>query len=214
MFTNRTDAGNQLAKKLAKYKNTDGVVMAIPRGGVPIGVVVASYLRLPLEVLLAKKIGHPLNPEFAIGAVSLTGTCIPANMTDITASYIESETKKIQAALKLKYQLFMGDQLPMDISNKVVILVDDGMATGNTLQACIDTVKINCPKKIIVAVPVASKNAIHTLAPLVDEVVCVLVPDLFYGVGQFYSDFSQVTDQEVIESLHTFRKKNMTDANE
>jgi putative phosphoribosyl transferase len=214
MFTNRTDAGNQLAKKLAKYKNTDGVVMAIPRGGVPIGVVVASYLRLPLEVLLAKKIGHPLNPEFAIGAVSLTGTCIPANMTDITASYIASETKKIQAALKLKYQLFMGDQLPMDISNKVVILVDDGMATGNTLQACIDTVKINCPKKIIVAVPVASKNAIHTLAPLVDEVVCVLVPDLFYGVGQFYSDFSQVTDQEVIESLHTFRKKNMTDANE
>ncbi|MEY3417359.1 MAG: hypothetical protein RL060_1471 [Bacteroidota bacterium] len=212
MFTDRLDAAHQLAKKLDNYKDTDAVVLAIPRGGVPIGAVVARDLHLPLEILLAKKIGHPMNPEFAIGSVTLSGTVINPNLTGITEDYIVSETKKIQASLKAKYQLFMGDTAPLSLENKIVILVDDGIATGSTFQAGIASIKKHKPIKMVVAAPVASKDAVQLLKPLVDEIICVAIPALFYGVGQFYTNFSQVTDQEVISTLAAFRKKEtMTD---
>ena len=200
-FKNRYDAANRLADKLKKYKSEDSIILAIPRGGVPIGYYIAKELDLPLEVVLSKKIGHPNNQEFAIGSVSLQGVVIDERVKGIPKDYIERESKRILKLLEEKFKLFMGDCKSTDFKNRTVIIVDDCVATGNTIMATINAVKKNYPKKIIVAVPVSPIESARKLSVMVDEFICLQIPKVFFGVGQFYDDFSQVSDEEVMEYL-------------
>ncbi|OFY85195.1 MAG: phosphoribosyltransferase [Bacteroidetes bacterium RIFCSPLOWO2_12_FULL_35_15] len=203
MFENRLDAASKLAEKLSRYKNTDAVVLAIPRGGVTIGKKIADELNIPLEIILSKKIGHPRNPEFAIGSVSELGMVVNDDLMNISTDYIQNEAARLQLQLKERYKLFMGDRKPSDLKNKIVILVDDGIATGNTILATINMIKKKFPKKLVVAVPVAPPDTARKINKEVDELICLLTPGDFYAVGQFYEDFSQVTDEEVIKMLGT-----------
>ncbi|MBK0401679.1 phosphoribosyltransferase [Adhaeribacter sp. BT258] len=200
MIRNRQDGAKRLTERLRKYQGEDGIVLAIPRGGVPIGAYIAKELGFPVEVILSKKIGHPRNPEFAIGAVSMDSVEVNESLA-VPREYIEKETQKIQEELKRRYQLFMASHKPTDLHNKLVILVDDGIATGHTLMSTILMVKKQKPKKLVVAVPVAPPSAIKEFEPLVDELICLLAPPGFYAVGQFYEEFQQVSDEEVISAL-------------
>ncbi|HVM86982.1 MAG TPA: phosphoribosyltransferase family protein [Puia sp.] len=201
MFRNRIDAGLMLADKLKKYKNENGIVLAVPRGGVPVAYAVAKELNLPVEIILTKKIGHPVNKEYAIGAASLNDYfIIPHN--DVSELYIQTEVKKIRQRLKEMYKKFMGDKEPENITNKTVIVIDDGIATGNTLLGTVQVLRKNNPGKIVIAAPVASKSAVLKLSKEADEVVVILMPDEFYGVGAFYENFDQVSDEEVLFYLN------------
>lgn len=200
MFKNRYDAALKLIPFLEKYKNERGVVFAIPRGGVPIGYYISKHYNLPLELLLTKKIGHPLNQEVAIGAVSLEDYIIDERH-NIPEYYIENEINRIRESLKERYKKFMGDRKPIDVKDKIVIIVDDGIATGNTLLAAIRLIRQQHPKKIVVAVPVAPREMAEKIKNQVDDFICLHKADDFYGVGQYYLDFSQVSDDEVIHLL-------------
>lgn len=205
MFRDRNEAGLLLAEKLKKFKNDAGVVLAVPRGGVPVAYFVARELGFPIEVILTKKIGHPSNKEYAIGAASLTDYfIIPHDY--VTTQYIQGELVEIRTKLKEMYKKFMGDKDPVSLKGKTVIVVDDGVATGNTLLATIRVLSKSEPKKIIIAVPVASESAVEKLSKEADEVIALLVPQEFYGVGAFYEDFSQVSDEEVIFYLDKLRE--------
>ncbi|HTQ64676.1 MAG TPA: phosphoribosyltransferase family protein [Puia sp.] len=197
IFLDRLEAGKLLAEKLRKYRNKEGLVLAIPRGGVPVAYAVAKELDFPVEIVLTKKIGHPMNKEYAIGAASLTDYfVIPhENVSDL---YIQTELKKIRERLRLMYKKFIGDKEPESIAGKTVIVIDDGIATGNTLIGTIHLLKKSSPGKIIVAAPVASQSAIQKLSKAADEVVVLFVPEEFYGVGAFYENFEQVSDEEVL----------------
>jgi predicted phosphoribosyltransferase len=201
MFKDRHEAAMLLAKKLEKYKNKNGIILAVPRGGVPIGYYIAKELDLPLEIILSKKIGHPNNPEYAIGSVSLHGTIVNSNLGDVSMDYINKEAEKISTALKEKFKLYMGNRKPTDLKDKTVIVVDDGIATGNTIIATLEMIKKSRPKEIIIAVPVAPPETAKNLTKLVDEFICLLTPENFMGVGQFYKNFNQVSDEEVIKFL-------------
>ncbi len=200
MFQNREDAALQLVPLLASYANEDGIVLAIPRGGVPLGAIIARAMQFPLEILLTKKIGHPENPELAIGAVSLVNEVLDDRFT-IAEDYVENEILRIRQSLRDRYKKFMGDRHPSDLHGKTVIIVDDGIATGNTIMAAIKMIREQKPAKIIVAVPVAPYRTARKIRDMVDDFICVDTPEDFYGVGQFYHDFGQVSDEEVIEIL-------------
>lgn len=205
MFRDRMEAGELLAAKLKKYKNTSGVVLAVPRGGVPVAYAVAKELGFPIEVVLTKKIGHPMNKEYAIGAASLTDYFVIPH-ENVSEEYIQGELKLIHANLKKMYSHFMGDKEPANIEGKTVIVVDDGIATGNTLLGTIHVLRKSKPGKIVIGVPVASKSAVEKLSEEVDEVVAVMIPEKFYGVGAFYEDFEQVSDEEVLFYLDKLRE--------
>ena len=205
MFRDRIEAGLLLASRLKKYQHDPGVILAVPRGGVPVAYAVAKELGLPLEVILTKKIGHPMNPEYAIGAASLTDYIIVPH-DDVSQDYIDNEIVKIRKKLKEMYVKFMGDKEPENLRGKTVIVIDDGVATGNTLLSTVDMLRKSDPAKIVVAVPVAPAAAVSKLNQVVDDVVVVLVPESFYGVGSFYEDFEQVSDEEVIFYLNKLRE--------
>src|SRR3989344_6802382 len=200
LFQNRHDAALQLLPHLEKYKNERAVVLAVPRGGVPIGYYIAKNYHLPLELLLTKKIGHPLHEEFAIGAVSLQDYIIDERIK-VSPSYIENEIINIRNSLKERYKKFMGNRTPIDVKERTVIIMDDGVATGHTLLAAIKMIQKHQPKKIIVAVPVAPLETAKKIAKEVDDFICLHVLENFIGVGLYYSDFSQVSDEEVILML-------------
>lgn len=200
MFRNRIDAGRQLADRLKKFKKAEGVILAIPRGGVSIGYEVAKELGWPLDLMLTKKLGHPNHKEYAIGAVGLEDRIIIPH-PDVPQSYIESETQVVRSQLKAMWEKYMGNQPPKEVKGKIAVIVDDGIATGNTILTAVEIVRKQEPAKIIVAAPVAASRTILTLSDEVDEVVVVNVPETFYGVGQFYEDFTQVSDEEVIADL-------------
>ena len=141
MFKNRTDAAIQLAEKLKKYKSKNGIVLAIPRGGVPIGYIIAKELEFPLEITLSKKIGHPGNPEYAIGSVSLDGIVINDNVPGVSMNYFQQESDRIIKNLKTKFDYYMGDRKMTDLKDKTVIIVDDGIATGSTIIATIHSIR-------------------------------------------------------------------------
>lgn len=206
MFKNRNAAALLLVEKLKKYKNQDGVVLAVPRGGIPIGYIMAKELNFPLEIVLSKKIGYPGNPEFAIGSVTLDNVILDAQAVNIPKEYIDRETERIKKDLALKYAQFMGDRKPANLEGKTVIIADDGVATGNTLMATVKLIKKSNPKRIIVAVPVAPPETALRFKNFVDEFVCLLTPFDFLGVGQFYEDFTQVSDEEVKELLGKSRE--------
>ena len=206
MFRDRIDAGFQLARRLKKYKGNPGIVLAVPRGGVPVAYAVAKELDLPLQLILTKKIGHPFNKEYAIGAASLTDEFI---IPDPRASqeYIDDEIERVRKKLREMQRKFMWGKEPENLKGKTVIVIDDGIATGNTLLMTARMLKKKSPAKIIVAVPVASHKAIWTLKKEVDEIIAVIVPSEFYGVGAFYKDFEQVNDDEVIYYFQKFRRE-------
>jgi len=208
-FKNRIEAGQMLAARLKKYKGDPGVVLAVPRGGVPVAYEVARELGFPLEVILTKKIGHPMNKEYAIGAASLSDYFVIPH-DNVSDEYINREVEKIRHKLKEMYVKFMGDKEPESLTNKTVLVIDDGIATGNTLLATVNVLRKSNPEKIIIAVPVASESAITKLSREVDEVVTVYVPEEFYGVGAFYDDFDQVSDEEVLFYLNKFRELGKT----
>jgi len=206
IFKDRHDAAMQMIPLLSSYKNVDGVVLAVPRGGVPIGYDIAMAYQFPLSLLLTKKIGFPGNSELAIGAVSLEDEVIDDRF-DISREYLEAEIKKIRAALKERQKKFMGDRQPTDLKDKTVIIVDEGIATGNTMMASIQMIRSKHPRKIVVAVPVAPERTAAKISGLVDDFICVHIPDEFYGVGQFYDDFTQVSDDEVLKLMKEAERK-------
>lgn len=201
IFENRETAGRELAQKLNKYKDTNSVILAIPRGGVPVGYVIAHQLHLPLDILLSKKIGHPFNKEFAIGAVTPYGYMINEEVEDVDNNYIHEEVIRIKQLLELKRLKFRGTKQAIDLKGKTVIIVDDGIATGQTIIASLKNIRSQEPKKIIIAVPVAPSDRTQILETLADEYICLHQASNFNGIGEFYKDFSQVNDEEVIELL-------------
>ena len=209
MFLNRTEAGNLLANKLTDYSNNiDVVIMAIPRGGVPIGYAISKKLHLPLEIVLSKKIGHPYNKEYAIGAVTLKSKILSDTAYEVSDAYIEEETKRIRKLLKQRQSFYNGDKRPMKLKNKKVIIVDDGVATGNTLISCIHLIEKQEPSQIIIALPVAPRSAIKSIEEIssIKKIICLHEPINFSAVGQFYQYFDQVNDQEVIQLLKDANK--------
>jgi len=183
--------------------------LAVPRGGVPVAYAVAKELGFPVEVILTKKIGHPSNKEYAIGAASLTGHFIIPH-DNVNDEYIQHELTNIRTRLKEMHKKFMGDKEPENLRGKTVILVDDGIATGNTLLGTVNVLRKSGPGRIVIAVPVASGSAVEKLSREVDEVIAVLVPDVFYGVGGFYEHFEQVTDEEVMFYLDKLKETGKT----
>lgn len=200
LFKDRKEAGKLLSERLIDYKKSDAVVLAIPRGGLPLGYEIAKALQLPLDVALSKKIGHPNNPEFAIGAISLDSVILDDH-PEIPESYISSEIDRLRAVLKEKYQFYTSKHAPIDIKGKIVIIVDDGIATGNTILAIIAMLRKKKPKKIIVAVPVVPNDRVEIFEQETDEFIYLLAPDYFSGVGGFYKNFDQVEDAEAIKFL-------------
>ena len=204
MFLNREEAGKLLSERLLAYSNHKGVIIiAIPRGGVPVGYVVAKKLHLPLEIVLSKKIGHPYNKEYAIGAVTLKNKILSEGAYEVSDEYIEEETEHIRDILKQRHKWYYGNKMPLILKDKIVIMIDDGVATGNTLLSCIQLINQQEPSQIIVALPVAPPSAVKKIKDLsiVNSVICLGQPLGFHSVGQYYEDFGQTTDQEVIQLL-------------
>jgi predicted phosphoribosyltransferase len=206
MFKDREEAGRKLAAKLQGYKAAKNlIVLAIPRGGVVVGKELAKALDCSLDVLVTKKIGAPGNPELAIGAVGPDGTVVLNQdlvpRTGADKEYISKQQKAISEEVKRKMKAFRKGKRRLNLKGKAVILTDDGIATGATVEASIKWIKTQKPKKVILAVPVAAPDSLAKLTPLVDEVACLDQPYFFAAVGQFYQSFPQTTDEEVIEML-------------
>jgi predicted phosphoribosyltransferase len=202
MYVDRKDAGRQLANALMEFKDKEVVVLAIPRGGLPLGAIVSEQLNAFLEVALSKKIGHPYNKEYAIGAVSLHHDIL-TDATGVTEGYIEEEKARIRKNLKQRHRQYYQNRNPKSLEGRTVIIIDDGIATGNTVLVTVALAHRQKAKKIIVAVPVGPESAIRTLrdAPFIDEVICLKTPNNFRAVGQYYDSFPQVSDQEAIQYL-------------
>lgn len=202
MFKNRIDAAQQLLSHLQDYREKDTLILSIPRGGVPIGHFIAERLGLPLDIVLTKKIGHPLHKELAIGAVSMNSRIID-NQYKVSESYIEEETEKIRKDLTRKYALYRGQREAVDLEHKYLILTDDGIATGSTMYATIQLVKQSAPAAVTVAVPVSSLSARQNLENEVYEYISLLSPPDFMAVSQYYAEYEQVSDEEVIALLQS-----------
>ena len=205
-FKNREEAGKELAKKLKIYKNTPlGIVIGLPRGGVIVAAEVAKSLNLPLNIIISKKLSAPFSPELAIGAITQDGKIILdnkiINMYGITDDYIQEEKERKEKEILQRLNLYQKDLPPLALENKTVIIVDDGIATGATVKAVINFVKSKNAKKIIIAVPVAPPEIIDEIKKNVDEVIVLEIPNNFLGIGQFYQDFAQTNDRQVIELL-------------
>lgn len=200
LFKDREDAGEKLAKALEKYKKQRGVIIALPRGGVVVANIVARTLNLPLHVICPKKIGAPFNEELAVGAV--LGDMVFLN--DFAESIDEKtlketiETKKMES--KAKEKLYKKKELP-PLDDMIAIVIDDGIATGATLEVSIAFLKKRRPKKIIIAVPVAPKDILEELKKKTDEVICLHSPYSFMAIGQFYQSFEEIKDNTVIDIL-------------
>ena len=201
-FTNRAQAGRVLAESLKVYANrTDVVVLALPRGGVPVAFEVAQALDVPLDVFLVRKLGTPGQPELAMGAIASGGVRVlnpwVVDYLGIPDQLIDSITAVEQKELERRELAYRDDRPPVEVFNRTVLLVDDGLATGSTMRAAVAALKQLNPARIVVAVPVAPPATCHELTEAVDEVVCPLSPAQFDGVGRWYEDFSQISDDEV-----------------
>ena len=201
IFANREEAGLMLADKLANYKNAaNTIVLGVPRGGVPVADCVARQLNLPLDVILSKKIGHPSNKEFAIGAVTENLIFVEKGI-DVDDAYVQSEAQRIREQLASRNQLFRKNKPPLDFKNKTILLVDDGIATGNTLLILVEMMRKAGVSKIVIASPVVPADRVNVIANSCDEFIFLQAPDYFEGVGAFYEDFTQVEDEEVVRIL-------------
>lgn len=205
IFRDRKQAGGQLAQKLVKFKGKETIVLAIPRGGLVVGAEVARVLSCPLDVITTRKIGAPGNPEFAIGALGPNDQIFLDQEViaryKIPKEYLNAEIGHQGLEMERRERVYREGKPPLDFKDKVVILVDDGIATGADVRVAVKSVKCQRPKKLILAVPVGPKETIEALKKEVDELVCLVTPEMFYAVGQFYQEFGQTTDEEVMEIL-------------
>lgn len=202
MFRNRQDAGRQLAAKLDAYRaSPNAIVLALPRGGVPVGFEIARALKLPLDVFVVRKLGTPGQPELAMGAIASGGVrvlnrdvvdalAIPAELIDRIA-LLEGEE------LARRERQYRGDRPRLAARGRTVLLVDDGLATGSTMRAAVAALRQECADKIVVAVPVGAQSSCELLAREADEIVCPVMPEPFWAVGQWYENFDQTSDEEV-----------------
>jgi putative phosphoribosyl transferase len=205
-FRNRTEAGGALARELMAYSDRqDVVVLALPRGGVPIGFEIAHALHAPLEVFLVRKLGVPGYEELAMGAIATGGTRVlnesVVAQLRITAEQIEEVAQREGRELERREQVFRGEHTPVPFGDRICILVDDGLATGSTMRAAVTALRKQNPRSIIVAVPVASAEVCEQFESLADEVVCLFTPEPFLAVGRWYDDFAQLGDEDVCEYL-------------
>jgi putative phosphoribosyl transferase len=203
-FRNRLDAGRQLAARLEKYKDQNAVVYALPRGGVPVAREVALALNCPIDLIIVRKIGHPDNPEYALGAVAEDGFLVvkEAELARINPKWFEAEKQRQIQEAKRRREFYLRGRKPVDAAGKIAILVDDGIATGATMSVAIKKVRRENPEKIVVAVPVAPPDTAQIFARQVDEFVGVIIPDIFWGaIGYYYDDFGQLADDEVVALL-------------
>jgi putative phosphoribosyl transferase len=201
-FTDRSHAGRELAAVLSSYKNRgDVVVLALPRGGVPVAFEVARVLHAPLDVFIVRKLGLPAHPEYAIGAIASGGVRVLnddlVGRLSIPAATIDAVAEREQVELQRRERLFRGERPLIDVRDKAVLLIDDGLATGSTMKAAIQALRAEGPKSIIVAVPVGSPAACAEMKLIADEVICARSPAAFSAVGQWYEDFTQTSDAEV-----------------
>jgi putative phosphoribosyl transferase len=206
IFRNRTDAGEKLAERLTDYADRgDVLVLALPRGGVPVAYEVAYKLNAPLDVFLVRKLGVPGHEELAMGAIASGGVRVlndyVVNSLRIPASAIDEVAREEQMELERREQEYRDALPPPEIAGKTVILVDDGLATGSTMKAAAVALRKLGPAKIVVAVPVSAPSTCEEFESEVDSIICAATPEPFYGVGMWYSDFSQTSDKEVRELL-------------
>ena len=212
LFNNRIDAGNQLAQKLPMLDPGSTIVVALPRGGVPVGAVIAQHVGCPLEVLLIRKIGVPGQQELALGAIAVDGkTQITINEDIMAGLGLSSDDVERLAAAKLpeleeRRRLYFGDHESLPLTGKTVVLVDDGLATGATMEAALKLVSSQKPAEIILALPVAPKSMIAKFKSTANQVICPNQPEHFLSVGSYYIDFGQVENEEVIAYLEACRQ--------
>lgn len=204
-FRDREDAAHRLAKALASFAPARPLVLAIPRGAVPMGRIIANALGGDLDVILVRKLGAPYNPELAVGAVDETGHVTPAHdgvlMEGVGRDYLDREIQRQHAVIRERRQTYCGGRPATPMAGRTVIVVDDGLATGATMAAALRAVRQAGPARLVCAVPVAARESLAVIASLADEVVCLAQPRPFYAVGAFYEAFPSVTDEEVVAAL-------------
>jgi putative phosphoribosyl transferase len=205
-FLDRYDAGRRLAAALSRYADqTDVLILALPRGGVPVAYEVARALHAPLDLFLVRKLGFPGHPELAMGAIATGGVRILdeelIRMYGVPAEMIEQVTAAEQRELQRRERLYRDDRPPPDVKDRTVILIDDGLATGSTMRAAVEALREEGAKKIVVAVPVAPPETCEALRAEVDDIICAVTPEPFRAVGVWYADFSETGDDEVREIL-------------
>ena len=206
VFRNRTHAGQVLAGMLQEYGNRDDLlVLGLPRGGVPVAVEVANALHAPLDVFLVRKLGVPGQEELAMGAIATGGIRVlnyeVVKHLGVPDHVIDAATKAEQRELDRRELAYRGTRETPEVRGRTVILVDDGLATGSTMRAAVTALRQRTPARIVVAVPVAAASTCQEFREEVDQIICATTPEPFYGVGQWYEDFSQTTDQEVRDLL-------------
>jgi predicted phosphoribosyltransferase len=206
IYRDRTDAGRQLAARLTRYADRpDVLVLALPRGGVPVAYEVAKELKAPLDVFLVRKLGVPGYEELAMGAIASGAVRVLnqdiVNYLRIPDEVIDAVAAREQRELERRERAYRDDRPPPDVRDRVVILIDDGLATGSTMRAAAASLRLQKPKRIVVAVPVSSPEVCDEFRSEVDEIVCALTPEHLQGVGLWYEDFSQTSDEEVRELL-------------
>jgi predicted phosphoribosyltransferase len=209
-FRDRTDAGRRLAAELREYAHDpNAIVLALPRGGVPVGYEVATALGVPLEVFVVRKLGLPWHEELAMGALASGGVRVLdedlIRLARVSREDVERVTGWEQAELERRERLYRGDRPFPDLHGRTVILVDDGLATGSTMRAAVTALRLEGPARIVVAVPVAAPETCAAFQHVADEIVCAETPEPFEAVGLWYDDFSQTTDDEVHELLEQAR---------
>jgi len=212
MFADRHEAGRKLAERLLRFKDRRPVVLALPRGGVPVGYEIARALHAPLDLMLVRKLGAPGQPELALGALAL-GTEVET-LTDprllaelgVTSAVLASITARERAEIARRRELYLGDRKPVPLIGRAAILVDDGIATGATMRTALIATRKRNPALLVLAVPVAPPDTIARLRQEADEIVCLAEPRSFLSVGQFYRDFAQLEDREVLDLLAAARQ--------
>ena len=207
-FENRAEAGQMLASRLDKYRGQHPLVLAIPRGAVPMGRLVADALDGELDVVLVRKLRAPQNPELAIGSIDEADTVyLDPDTRDLwNEAYLETEKKIQLETLRRRRQMYEPAGSPIDAAGRVVIVLDDGIATGSTMIAALRAVRARHPAKLIAATGVASAEALRLIRGEADEVVCLETPEILYAIGYHFRDFSQVSDEDVVATLRDARR--------